>query len=91
MKRVWTTKNGTKLKIKDMTTHHITNCIALLERYHSTQLHNAHSFLNTLHGEMAIETMENNIASLEEDGWQDKAEEYIDSFQKELERRKNER
>ena len=91
MKKTWKTKEGKKLKIKDMTTGHIQNCIKLLEKYDSHCFLNAYKFLDSLHGEIAIETMENNIASAEENGYiNEEAQEYIESFENELQRRKNE-
>ena len=35
MKQVWETKDGRKLKIKDMATSHIKHCINILERAHN--------------------------------------------------------
>ena len=85
---MWKTKSGIKLKIKDMTTQHIKNCIALLNRYDAHCFHNAYSFLDILQGDMAIDTMENNIASAEEDGYMsEEAQEYIESFENELKKR----
>lgn len=31
MERIWKTKNGKKIKVKDMTTQHICNCIKCIE------------------------------------------------------------
>lgn len=31
MEHIWTTQNGTKIKVKDMTTQHIKNCIRCIE------------------------------------------------------------
>lgn len=32
MKRIWVMKDGTKIKIKNMETSHIKNCVKMLER-----------------------------------------------------------
>ena len=32
MERIWKTKNGKKIKVTDMTTEHICNCIKCIEK-----------------------------------------------------------
>jgi len=91
MKRGWKTKSGQKLKIKDMSTEHIKNCISLLNRYHSAKLNSFYAFGNLLTGDEAQVTFDDVLEDLYENGWEDRAEDYICSFEKELERRaKNE-
>ncbi len=87
MKRIWKTKTGGKIRIKDMSTEHIKNCIKLLERYNTHRLHNLLSFQESLVGKQAIIHCENCIEEVLENGWEDKSEEYILSFEKELEKR----
>jgi len=88
VKRIWIMKSGEKIKIKDMTTKHIKNCIKLLKKYHSNKFSHILQFANTLQSEIAIETIENEIDDIVENGFNDEAKEYILSFKKELERRK---
>lgn len=85
MKRKWTTREGIKLKIRDMKTSHIKNCIKMLHRYHAKELFNLYSM--PVFGEMAELDLENGIQDIEENGWEDEAQEYIDSFEAELQRR----
>lgn len=91
MKRIWITKTGQQLKIKDMTTEHIKNCIKVLHRYHSAVQSSMCDFGNLLQGEIAQETFDNQLADLYENGWEDKAEEFIYTFEQELEERKKRR
>lgn len=87
MKRIWKTKSGQKLKIKDMSTEHIKNCIGLLNHYHSAKSNSLCAFGNMLTGEIAQAHFDGMLEDLYENGWEDKAEDYIYSFEKELERR----
>jgi len=87
MKRIWKTKSGQKLKIKDMSTEHIKNCINLLNRYHSAKSNSLCAFGNMLTGEIAQAHFDDMLEDLYENGWKDKAEDYIHSFQNELNRR----
>jgi hypothetical protein len=91
MRRTWTTKNGTKIKIKNMETSHIKNCIRMLERYHGYEEYLGWTAIDGLRGEMAIEAAESAMLSLEENGFEDKADEFIFAFEQELERREEER
>ena len=59
--KMWTMKNGNKIRICDMSDSHLVNTINLLRRHKLSTLGNAESFLNSLQGDMAIMTMENNI------------------------------
>ena len=70
-----------------MSTEHITNCIALLNRYHSAKTKSLCQFGNMLTGEVAIATFDDMMEDLYENGWEDKAEEYIFAFEEELKRR----
>jgi len=87
MKRIWKTKSGQKLKIKDMSTEHIKNCIGLLNRYHSAKSNSLCAFGNLLTGKIATAHFDDMLEDIYENGWGDKAEDYIDSFERELERR----
>lgn len=90
MKRIWVTRDGRRLKIKDMTTYHIKNCISLLDRYHLNKLYSICSLGNSFLGEVAEQVFDNAVEGILQDGWKDKAQEFIDSFNKELQRRDKE-
>lgn len=68
----WTTKNGDKMLIKDMTTQHIKNCIKAIEE----------------------ERIQVGMLISDEDGiggdFIDYSEDYIEAFERELEKRKME-
>jgi len=87
MRRTWKTKDGTKIKIKDMESSHIKNCIRMLERCHEHEKYLAWTATGGLTGEMAIEAAETAMLSLEENGFNDRADEFIFAFEQELERR----
>jgi len=87
MKRIWKTKAGEKLRIREMTTQHINNCIAVLERYNNRRLLQAESFGMCLHGEQAIFSHEEMMWKLYDYGFEDDVDDYIFSFEQELERR----
>ena len=73
----WTTLQGEKLLIKDMSTRHIENCIAMLKR-------NKPDFLSE--AEAAAEHGFNLTASIFQEG-EEKWQDAIDSFKRELKRR----
>ena len=87
MKRIWITRDGRKLKIKEMETSHINNCISMLKRIQSNQLKSMYDYSMCLNGEMAILEMEQAIEQIEEEGMEGIEQDYIDSFENELEKR----
>ncbi len=88
MKRVWKTKGGKKLKIRDMATSHIQNCIKVLKKYNNRKVSEILS-LPIPNGEEAACALENAIDEFIETGCElaNLAEEYIESFEAELHRR----
>jgi len=87
MKRIWKTKGGKRYKIREMGTQHIKNCIALLERYDKHRIFQAESWGTCLKGEQAIYAHEAMMRGLYDYGFEDEVDDYIFSFQQELERR----
>lgn len=69
--RVWTTKDGKKLRICEMTDSHLLNAINLLERVAKNardgELQAAYGIAPMLQGEMASYYIEQDIDSMEED------------------------
>lgn len=88
MKRVWRTKDGKRIRIRDMATSHIQNCIKVLQKYNKRKVSEILS-LPTPNGEEAAFALENAIDDFLETGCElaNLAEEYIDSFEAELHRR----
>lgn len=70
--KTWTTKEGKKIKIKDMEDSHLLNTIAMLERLlkqkEAQAITDGYWMLGFLNGEMALESVENNLNHLEEEG-----------------------
>ena len=70
--KLWKTKDGQKIRICDMTDNHLANTIDMFYRYvrhkETYYLLLGYQALATLRGEMALMGMENNVASLEENG-----------------------
>lgn len=71
-KPVWTMRDGTKIAIKDMGDQHIINTIRFLdraaERIHEQAIMDGFSALSAVNGEQARYSIEDGIASLEQDG-----------------------
>lgn len=87
MKRVWVTKDGQHLKIRDMETSHIKNCIRFLERYHDAKAYEVAALPCFFIGEQAQFHAEQAWDDYVENGFEDEAQEFIDSFKDELSRR----
>lgn len=69
MPNYWTTRDGTRLRIRDLSDQHLTNAIEMLERRarrHDQELNLAHQALAFTHGEMAQDAIESIIHSLQE-------------------------
>jgi len=88
MKKVWKTKDGKKLKIREMATSHIQNCIKILNKYNKRKTSEILSLPEPF-GEEAARTLDSAIAEFIESGLElnNLAEEYIESFEAELRRR----
>lgn len=69
-KTTWVTKEGQRIKIKDMTDSHILNTIRMLERnakiYQEVMIPQAYAVLSSMRGEGAQFCMEQEIRSLED-------------------------
>jgi hypothetical protein len=91
MRRVWTGKNGTKYKIREMETSHIKNCIAMLERVNEKRLAQIYAFAGFFQGEQAEYAADDAIRDLEANGFgdDDPVEQYLDAFMVELRRRED--
>lgn len=87
----WVMKDGTKVRIEDMSNTHIINSINLMERkareMYSEVEHSMWSVYGSLQGEMAIDSMENEINSLDKGGWENILPSVYYDLCKELERR----
>ena len=81
----WTTKDGTKIRIRDMSTTHIENCLNMLRRMHVAALNVDPSMMN---GEQAMLSVEQGIDALIEDGPEGQFEEIWFDLEDELNYRK---
>jgi len=88
VKRYWTTRSGERLLITKMTDAHIENCIAYLESYHEDMMDSMWNMLNSLNGEQALYQLESDIARIEDHGFNDVEQDYIDTFKDVLRKRK---
>lgn len=74
-RKMWTTRDGTKVRIRDMTDSHLLNTIRMLDRFASAQrqvaLIEAYAFADTVQGEQAGYDIENMIETLEEGDGED--------------------
>ena len=89
MKRIWKTRDGTKMKIREMSTSHIQNCVKILARTQEARILAIGSSGNALHGEAAMDAFESMYDDLLENGFDesDPIQEYIETFERELLRR----
>jgi hypothetical protein len=85
---VWTMRDGTKVKIKDMKNSHIHNCIKMLNMYIEKELDDI-SFLSTFHsnGEQAQIELDRAYDEALDKGGDLKAMIYIEALERELKRR----
>ena len=93
MKKIWITKDKQHIKIKDMTTSHIKNCVRMIETYYERREHEIYmsglKALTFLNGEIAIQSVENGLNDLEENGYQEeKLDNFLEAFEHELSKRK---
>lgn len=86
----WTMRDGTKIKIKDMDDNHLVNCIAMLERNHAALISRARdageSMLMTMQGEMALESVEQGLAQLDDSDVGDEYPIYYDLIEEQARR-----
>jgi len=69
--KLWTTKTGRKIRICDMSDSHLLNAVKMLRRYAKSAYENAitngYYLLGSLQGEAAIDHLEDQLMSLEEE------------------------
>ena len=63
--KLWTTRDGSKIRICDMSDNHLLNTINMLRRSHRELLNSAYSREASLTGEMAQMMIESEIGMLE--------------------------
>jgi len=88
----WRTGSGKKVSIKSMTDPHLLNCIGMLQRWavvkFQTVKKTAYNFQGTLHGDVAVATMEDVINTMEEEeSWEDHTPPTYGALVKEAEKR----
>ena len=70
--KLWTKRDGTKIRICDMSDGHLANTIKMIERVAENECQNAiatgYSILSIIQGEMAEYYIENDLRHLEEYG-----------------------
>ena len=64
----WTTKDGGKIRIKDMTDEHLLNATHLLSRRYNQMVKNLYAFAGMIHGEQASVCVEDEIDREESEG-----------------------
>jgi coenzyme F420-reducing hydrogenase delta subunit len=89
VRRIWKTRDGTKVTIREMATSHIQNCLRILHGVQEKRILEIGCSGSCLHGEMAIDAFERGYDDLLENGFDesDPIQEYIDTFECELLRR----
>lgn len=84
-KKVWTTRDGQRMKISDMADSHLTNTINLIRRattqWRDTTLKEMYRTLGLVRGEQAIWDIEHDIDRLEESTIDEIAEEQVPHFE----------
>ena len=65
--KMWTMKNGEKIRICDMDDNHLANTIWMLRRYKSAIVSQMYIIAGTLQGEMAQDCIDRDIMSMEEE------------------------
>lgn len=66
MKRFWTTKDGKKIRFKDLTNTHLINIYKMIARQHARCIDNAWRLSSMLTGDIALDCIEQDIENLEE-------------------------
>lgn len=66
--KMWKTKTGKKIKIRDMSDSHLKNTVLMLRRNHSRETSEAYIFAGCLQGEMAQLDADNMIQRMEDEG-----------------------
>jgi len=64
--REWKTRDGTKMKWRDMTPRHLRNCAAMIERANAAETSAAWRLYSTIQGEYAEYAMEAVIDGLDD-------------------------
>ena len=85
--KIWKTRGGKKIPISEMTDSHLLNTIRFLQRAHQEAISAGYDVLGMLHGEMAVESVEQELHRLQEDGPASIAPLYEDLVREALRRR----
>lgn len=83
----WTCKDGTRVRICDMSDTHLLNTIRMLRRADRAELNSAYSVEMTLQGEIAQDCIARDIRDMEENPLEDRLPIY-DLLTRDAERRK---
>lgn len=72
--KIWKTQKGKKIRIKDMGDDHLINTVLMIERkslaWRQEEIEAGYNLLESLNGEMAIMSVENDLRALERDDGQ---------------------
>lgn len=66
--RLWTMRDGTQIRICDMTTTHLRNCLRMLERNHEHMIREMYSASVFITAECAVDSVEKDIQLCESEG-----------------------